>query len=162
MSLNIRIEDQPQDIKDWLLRATFLGQPIGSGATRTVYAMAWRDDLVVKLEDTPSRNADFCNVHEFELWNEVKKSRVLAKFFAPVMGIAGRGTILTMRRTQPITEMEFVREVRKLPDFMEDLHWANFGRLDGKIVCHDYGYSAVYERARLHGKLDRVRHRKIA
>jgi len=145
--------EQPEYVKDWLLTA-LLPVKLGNGATRHVYALDHNPDLVIKIENS---KADFCNVHEWETWHEVRGTK-WEKYFAPCVGIKGHGTLLLMKRTQPITEEEFRAEVKQLPSFMDDCHYANFGRLDGRIVCHDYGYSLIYEQARRLARLKKAPH----
>ncbi len=115
---------------------SLVGERLGSGATRRVYAMRHNPELVIKFEFA---SREFCNVAEWDVWQNAKNT-ANAKWFAPCVDIDVWGGVLIMRRTQPITEEEFRAEVKKVPEFMGDTHWANFGRLDGKIVCHDYGY----------------------
>lgn len=116
-----------------------VGEKLGSGSTRRVFALRHDPSRVIKLEYA---SRVFCNVAEYELWNEVKDTD-LAKFFAPVIDIDIWAGALIMARTQPITQQQFEKEVKEVPFFFTDIHWANFGRLKGKIVCHDYGYHDV-------------------
>lgn len=116
--------------------ALLIGEQLGSGATRRVYELKHNPNLVLKVEYA---SRQFCNVAEYEIWKEVVGTD-MEKFFAPVVDIDVWGGALLMRRTKPITEREFKRHVNQLPAFLNDWHWGNFGRLNGRIVCHDYGY----------------------
>lgn len=128
------------------------GERLGSGSTRRVYALKHSPDLVIKLEYALKK---FCNVAEYDMWHTVKGTK-LERFFAPVVDIDTYAGALIMRRTQPITEEEFRKEVKRLPAFLDDNHSSNFGRLDGRIVCHDYGYHAAISHAVKVGALKKV------
>lgn len=129
------IFDEGQRLRDSAL-ALLVGKKIGGGATRNVYELLHIPNLVIKIEYASKR---FCNVAEYDIWTTVKGTK-FERFFAPVVDIDVWAGALIMERTQPITEAEFDAELKRLPSFMCDVHWANFGRLNGKIVCHDYGY----------------------
>lgn len=57
------------------------------------------------------------------------------------------GIALIQSRTHPfIDKEEFDMAVakvpgKKLPSFFDDVHYGNFGLLDGRLVCHDYGFT---------------------
>lgn len=130
-----------------------VGERLGKGATRTVYALTHSPDLVLKLEYA---NKQFCNVAEYDIWHAAKGT-ANERWFAPVIDIDQWGGALIMKRTQPITYEEFHAEIKKVPDFLADTHWANFGRLEGKIVCHDYGYHNLLNALCMRPKLVRPR-----
>lgn len=109
----------------------FLGDQIGRGATRTVYQHKFNSNWVVKFDIGTSRQFD--NQYEWMIWNHFKNTR-WAKYLAPCIDISEAGSILIMERTEPVSKLE-----GKLPDFLGDLHVKNFGTIDGKLVCHDYG-----------------------
>lgn len=119
------------------------GDLLGSGVSRRVYELKHNPDLVIKVEH---RARDFCNVNEWNIWNAVEKTK-WAKWFAEVVEIDVWGGTLIMRRTTPVTYDDFQKKVKALPDFMDDMHYANFGWLDGRIVCHDYGYDLALDKA---------------
>ncbi len=129
------VEEEFDQLKNCAL-SILCGEQIGSGSTRRVYALKHDPSLVIKIEHAARR---FCNVTEYDVWKEVRRSEN-AKWFAPVVDIDIWGGALLMKRTQPITDDEFFDEIKELPSFMSDTHPQNFGRLDGRIVCHDYGY----------------------
>lgn len=145
---------QPGYLKDWLIRC-LLAEQLGTGMYRTVYSMRHCDNLVVKVEN--NEKPEFCNVLEYEFWTQVQNTK-WAKYFAPVHGIAGHGTLLLMERTTPITREEFDAEVKRLPNFMDDIHYGNFGRLNGQIVCHDYAFTLANDHAIKFGRLIKARH----
>jgi hypothetical protein len=134
--------------------ALLVGEQLGKGATRRVYALKHNPNLVLKVEYAARQ---FCNVAEYEIWKEVAGTE-LEKFFAPVVDIDVWGGALLMMRTKPITQREFIRHVNQLPRFMCDTHWANFGKLNGRIVCHDYGYHVAIAEAVKSRKMKVVLH----
>jgi hypothetical protein len=134
------IHDELQTLRNCAL-TILVGEKLGRGATRTVYALKHDPSLVVKLEYAARQ---FCNVVEYDIWRTVSGHKN-ARWFAPVIDIDVWGGALIMKRTQPITKAEFEAEVGEVPAFLGDTHWANFGRLDGQIVCHDYGYHPMLD-----------------
>jgi hypothetical protein len=119
--------------------ALLLGECLGYGTYRAVYKHALDDDLIVKVENG---ERCFSNVIEYEVWNAVKETE-FAKWFAPVVACSPTGTVLIMRKTLLISERELPA---KVPSFFTDLKADNFGRLDGRIVCHDYGNNLLMEK----------------
>jgi len=121
----------------------FVGIQIGSGAYRRVYECKREKDKVVKVEHT---GRDFCNIQEWQVWQEVKDTPI-SHWFAPCHEIDCMGAVLLQSRTKPFDHKdEFEKEVAKLPGgklpgFFDDIHYGNFGMLNGRIVCHDYGFN---------------------
>ena len=109
-----------------------LGEWIGGGVARTVYAHQSFQDKVVKIE---TRGYSFQNAAEWEIWCEVKNTK-LAKYFAPCFEISRAGVVLVQARTE-----KFPMDIlpKRLPEFMTDLKPSNFGLYEKRIVCHDYG-----------------------
>lgn len=145
--------DEIQGLKNCAF-AVLIGEQLGTGATRRVYALQHNPDLVLKVEYAARQ---FCNVAEYEIW-KAAVGTPLEKYFAPVVAIDVWGGALLMKRTKPITEKEFRRHVNQLPRFMDDTHWGNFGKLNGRIVCHDYGYHNAIEQAVKAAKVKVVLH----
>lgn len=112
----------------------FVGDVIGSGMSRTVYEFNIDPTKVVKIETARQR---FQNVMEWELWNECRECPALAKYLAPCRYISDCGIVLIMDKTQPLRATEIPKS---LPAFLTDHKVENFGLLDGKVVCHDYGF----------------------
>lgn len=112
----------------------FIGEKIGTGASRTVYEYGINGDLVLKVEH---ETFSFHNIKEYDTWNEVKDSRH-AKWFAPCKFISPRGQFLIQSRTIPVTGNW--KLPKSIPFIIDDVHSDNWGVLDGKIVCHDYGH----------------------
>ena len=112
--------------------------PIGVGASRVVFPL-WMDfgknenkDLVIKI--AYEKDVSF-NVNEYETWQAVVHTEH-SKWFAPVISMSKCGKLLIQKRTEPITIPP-----EKIPAYMTDVKLSNWGMLNGKPVCHDYGSS---------------------
>ena len=110
---------------------TFLGDRLGFGVARQVYALHGQTALVAKIETTAQ---SFQNITEWQLWHEVQFTP-WARWFAPCRRISPCGIVLIQERTRPLPPGELPKE---LPDFFTDLKPENFGLIDGQVVCHDY------------------------
>lgn len=123
------VQDLGQNIlRDWMGAA--LGSRIGSGIGRSVFVYDLNPRYVIKVEQS-----GFQNVIEWEIWRAVKDT-MWAKWFAPARHVSGLGSILLMERTLPAPKSKYPK---KVPTFLGDLKYSNFGLLRGKLVCHDYG-----------------------
>ena len=118
---------------------------IGEGVHRQVYQCRLMPDAVVKVEKD---NYQFTNIREYQVWEAVKDHKVLGKMFAPVLHISPDGKLLIMKRTSTAYVYP-----DKLPVCMQDTKAANYGMLDGRFVCHDYGLNGMLE----HGMSTRLR-----
>lgn len=116
------------------------------GVFRNVYFSVHMPNAVFKVE---AHGQHFCNVQEWKTWNEVRDTQ-WSGYFAPCIEISYSGNVLVMARTKPITK--FPKDL-KLPDFFIDVKPENFGLLKGRIVCHDYGGSRIFERGLRNAKL---------
>ena len=112
-----------------------VGKKIGSGAYRVVYECNLNPKLVVKIE---RNERDFANVSEWEIWKQLSDTP-LAKWFAPCRYVSPCGTVLLQDKTKPIHEDEIGDLPKLVPSIMGDLHYKNWGRINGRVVCHDYG-----------------------
>lgn len=110
------------------------GKPLGHGDSREVYACAFDDEYVVKIEQGAR---SFDNSVEWALWHD-RLSRVewASKLFAEPVAISPCGSVMIQRRTEPAREFP-----HWVPDIWGDLKIENFGMLDGRLVCHDFGNS---------------------
>ena len=109
-----------------------LGKKIGRGMGRAVYICRLDPRFVVKVE---SAGNAFQNVVEWETWKMVEGESE-ARWFAPCCAISGAGSVLVQRRTSPASDTEYPK---RMPIFLGDYKRENFGMLDGRLVCHDYG-----------------------
>lgn len=143
--MNLNLETMSDSTKRQFILA-FVGDYIGEGANRKVYAHAWDQTLVVKVE---SAAQSFSNITEWQVWNAVKDTEH-AKWFAPCLHISNNGEVLIQRRTSPAAKYP-----DKIPSFFTDTKLTNFGVLvngadygatDGQFVCHDYGLHLMLEK----------------
>ena len=124
-------------IKNSILYA-FVGDQIGSGASRDVFEVEHDKTIVMKVERT---GRTFHNQTEWLVWKEVKDWPI-AEWFAPCTGIDGYGNVLFMKRTEPFDcEKDFKAAVTKtrggvIPKVFDDVHYANFGMLDGRVTLN--------------------------
>lgn len=132
------------------------GQFLGEGQGRKVFECNLNPLYVVKVENT---SGSFQNICEWELWRSLRES-THAKWLAPCERISTDGGFLIQRRTVPMDDR---RRPKKLPVWMADFKPENFGVLDGRVVCHDYGtvHIALTERGLSH-KLQPVKWRGVA
>jgi hypothetical protein len=120
----------------------YVGKKIGGGASRRVYELVGDSSRVMKVEHT---GWSFHNQTEWRIWQEVKQWPI-ADWFAKCIDIDACGNILIQQRTVPFEcEQDFREQLRKtrggyLPTCFADTHYGNFGMLDGRVTCHDYGY----------------------
>lgn len=141
------ITDENRGIKDDILNF-MVGDLIGEGCFRRVYEMGVPDQ-VLKIEHC---GREFCNMVEWKVWQAVEHTP-LAEWFAPCIDIDMMGVALIQKRTKPIdSEEEFKKLVETtrqgcLPSFLDDIHFKNFGLLDGLVVCHDYAFNHFLEEA---------------
>ena len=117
-----------------------VGKPMGEGISRKVYEWLPDPTLVAKVE---CRRQSFANIEEYHVWQAVEETKA-AEWFAPVVQLAGHGSILLQRRTKPVTMDQLPA---RIPSFFTDLKVGNFGMLDGRIVCHDYGVNLLREKS---------------
>ena len=113
------------------------GEKIGAGGYRDVFNCRIRDDLVVKVE-VLKHWREFHNVREMQFWCDHQHSPNIARWLAPCEYMSPDGRILLQRRVQPIRDTDKLPD--KLPTFLTDIKRENFGWLDKKLVCVDYGY----------------------
>lgn len=137
--------DMPLRVKDCVLQAV-LGKKLGEGCFRKVYALD--DTRVVKIE---TEGRAFCNSHEWSLWLEVQGTK-WEKWFAPCLEIDAFGTALIQARTQPMSPEQWASFPR-LPNFFADLKQENWGMLEGRPVCHDYGNHNFFRHGFKSGRL---------
>lgn len=110
------------------------GKELGAGIHRTVFLCAIDPTLVVKIE----RDTDYfvgANAAEWRWWDELQYAPTYARWLAPCKWISPNGRIMLQMRT---THIPADRVPDKLPAFLCDTKWENFGMLNGRIVAHDY------------------------
>lgn len=120
-----------------------MGKKLGSGYYRSVYEFNLNPDkYVIKIEP----NSTDSNNNEFLIWNEVSwltgKLSWVKDWFAPVLYMSPDAKILIMERTydQHKIRGKNIDIPNEVPSFLSDIKLDNFGWLNGKFVCHDYGF----------------------
>lgn len=110
------------------------GKELGRGIHRTVFLCAIDPSLVVKIE-TDTDYFVGANAAEWRWWDELQYSKPYAQWLAPCKWISPNGRVMLQKRT---THIPVDRIPDKLPAWLTDTKWENFGMLDGRIVAHDY------------------------
>jgi hypothetical protein len=110
----------------------FCGKHLGGGIGREVFALRGDTSKVLKF----GCNAGNQNIIEYELWNVVESNKKLAPWFAPCYDISGLGLWMLQARTHPIEKADLPK---KVPAIFTDLKAENWGWLNNRPVCHDYG-----------------------
>ena len=108
---------------------------ICEGRTREVYVYRPNEKWVIKIECASTFN----NCYEHNIWCAANGT-IWAKWFAPVHFIAPLGRALVMTRTRPPRKGD-PPFPKSIPNFFTDVLYRNWGILNGRWVCHDYGDS---------------------
>ena len=112
---------------------TVVGKQIGRGMSRSVFVYALDPTLVIKIED---KSQSFQNVREWEYWQENKDYKPIAQWLAPCVAISPCGSVLIQKRVHTLDQSRYPKTI---PQFFSDTKYQNFGLLNGKFVCFDYG-----------------------
>lgn len=114
------------------------GKQLGSGVSRYVYEYPIEPEkYVVKVEN--DKSPLFQNMKEVLVWREFERYERIAKWLAPIEFVSHSGKWVLQRRTKPISLAELQKRVKRIPACFTDTKSTNWGLLDGRIVCHDYG-----------------------
>lgn len=127
-----KIDTSVEKIADDIID-TLCWEEIGSGISRQVFTHRFDKNLVIKIEQEGSW---FQNIHEYKIWEEIQYWKKMSKWFAPCEYLSPNGVVLIQRRVSPAYEKDLPTS---LPAFFTDIKAENFGMLDGRIVCFDYG-----------------------
>lgn len=119
---------------------TVCGELLGYGIGRHVYEMRGDPSKVIKFEVSAQ---SFQNIIEWETWEETR-CRKESRWLAPCVRISPCGTILVMERTSPIPAKH--KLPARVPAFLSDFKHENYGMLNGRLVCHDYGTNLTIRR----------------
>jgi hypothetical protein len=109
------------------------GDRIGQGSTRTVYDCKLLPGHVVKVENDDFRM--FANVAENLLY--CNSSEAVQRWLCPTTHLSPDGRLLIMRKARICDETDTLPD--QLPAFLSDIKRENFGWIDGRLVCVDYG-----------------------
>jgi len=108
---------------------------IGVGAYRTVYSLNDCDDYIIKVANGDDGEKE--NLRELLLWIEIKDCYPkLKKYFAPCLSCSDTGKYLLQKK---VIFPDFKKYPKQLPSFFSDTKYQNFGLLNGKLVCIDFG-----------------------
>jgi|SRR5581483_2835676 len=123
----------------------FLGEKIGSGQFRDVYLLNIDESKVVKVE----KGVSYENFGEYDVWQNVQHTK-WGRWFAPVLWFSNYGSCLIQPRCAPLPA---TGRPKRLPDFFADIKSDNWGLLNGRVVCFDYGHHQFYRRGVKRAKL---------
>lgn len=117
--------------------AAIIGKPLGEGLSRNVFEYNLNPEkYVIKLETTNYRS----NASEIILWNEIQGLKGplswVKDWFAPILWHSPNSLVLVMERTYQDPNR---KKPDRIPSFFQDVAERNFGWLNNKFVCHDYG-----------------------
>lgn len=116
--------------------ALFCGEPLGEGSSRKVFVLSTDPTKVIKIE---AGSGSFQNILEWQTWEALSFTK-LAKYLAPYHRISPCGIVLIQSRVFPLPPD---REKVKMPEFLTDTTRDNFGILEGRVVCADYGSTTL-------------------
>lgn len=102
-----------------------VGDIIGQGRTRTVYALLDKPEWCLKVGNEEALHSEFRN-------QGVIEKAGLGRWIAPCEWRDGH---FMMRRTSPASRDNYPAS---LPAIFVDLKYENWGMLDGRLICHDY------------------------
>lgn len=109
------------------------GERLGYGAYRDVFVMKHKPDLVVKVaQDSRGRRE---NMVAYKMWQQIDMTP-LEKWFAPIIDVSEMGLYLIQKRVEFMPHSQYPK---KIPSLFTDVKYSNFGTLDGKFVCCDFG-----------------------
>jgi hypothetical protein len=121
--------------------ALIKGKIIGSGSTREVFQHKQNVNWVVKVEEG---GKSFANAIEWDTWLHANPE--LREWLCPCIDISPAGSVLIMQKAEPIRASELPK---KLPALFTDLKISNWGMINGKPVCIDYGWQRMNTNTKL-------------
>ena len=124
----------PSILRD--LTSFVCAESLGTGMSRLVFVYRPNPKWVIKIEEK-----GFQNVLEQYVWSRVHETE-FRKWFAPIIDVSPLGTVVLMERTTPARPNEFLKQ---MPAFLTDFKRSNYGMLNGRLVCHDYGTNLLTE-----------------
>lgn len=108
-----------------------LGKILGHGISRNVYECKFDPTIVIKHEV----GSGFQNVTEWKIWEEVQYTP-MAKWFAPCLYISPNGLWMVQKR---VSFMDHDKYPKRIPEFLNDIKYSNYGKIGKSFVCFDYG-----------------------
>ena len=125
-------------------------EELGRGIGRVVYACSLDPSIVIKIEQG---GGSFQNVLEWETWQQLAHTRV-ARWLAPCVNISPCGIVLLMKRVTPLPHD--LKNGTRIPEFLTDRKRSNYGMIDGRVVCCDYGSNLAINHGALASKQTRT------
>lgn len=127
------------------------GEFLGRGIRRSVFVYLPDPSCVIKFQYVKGGD----NWMEWNLWNDMKNMKN-SQWLAPCISISENGIYLVQKRTKRPREIH--QYVKKVPQFLGDIKYQNFGMYQGRLVCHDYsmnlcanyGVTKVMKKAQWH------------
>jgi hypothetical protein len=129
------IADEPPKLAKQALNL-LVGECLGQGASRRVYALRNTPDLVLKLEYD---NRDFSNVIEWTTWSQLQKTK-WAEWLAPCISIDEFSGVLIQARADDLTDEQWAA-LKEYPAFLGDAGRRNWGWYKGRPVMRDYAFN---------------------
>lgn len=131
------------DHKDEVIKAIVgltVGDLVGEGAHRRVYAMLGDPSRVLKVERFEH---EFMNVAEWRTWDELQWDPRARVWLAPCHQISGEGLVLVQERVRDLTDKEWA-SIGPVPAWLGDTKRDNWGWYEepgepGRAVMRDYG-----------------------
>lgn len=135
-----RIHNADRTFNIWDDLEPILGERLGKGTTREVFALKHYPAWVVKLE---MDDAPMINIMEYETYAAVWDG--VQDWLCPIWGLSHHGLALYQRKTIPVTKEELPE---RIPSWLTDTKIENWGRLmpENRIVCHDFGMNLALQR----------------
>lgn len=115
------------------------GDFLGKGTYRDVYALKQDDRWVVKIERDMA-TATFANVTEWRNWINNAEYKIFSKYLSPCLAIDQTGQVLIQRRAKREIDGAKIIYPDYLPNYLTDIHKANFGMIGKQFVCIDYAF----------------------
>jgi len=139
MSIKLNKTEFIKQANDNLLFAdmwgTLCGNLIGYGASRDVYECAIMSDYVVKINKSEVLGGVNQNYQEWQTYHNLIGTK-WAKYLAPVYFASHNYSIILQEKCEPI---QLKQLPKRIPKFLNDRKLDNWGMLDGKVKCFDYG-----------------------
>lgn len=117
----------------------YLGEKIGEGYTRTVYAHLQDPSLVVKVHKPGARRRN--NALEWQIWNRYKDEK-FSKYLCPCVAFPHPDyLIMTRCDSVHVDDAVYKDLIHKMQDLgLEDLKAKNCGLYQRRCVIIDYGH----------------------
>lgn len=149
----LTLEKRKATVND--IKKAVRGKSISTGTSRLVYEFKPDpENYVAKI--IRGRGNAFENIREWLIWYEVQFAgyEELMNWLCPIATIDNSGTVLIQRRATPGKRKDYPK---RIPAFFMDLKLQNFGFLDGRFVCFDYGCVSISWAL---GQIDQTRYPK--